>query len=237
MSEIDGQPAVLGSNLTLEERLTAVEARVRAFQSLEGNFDLLYDDVDRLLDHRATVETILTRHGLNRRAQPQVNAAQPAPTQNGANGVTINGAVHAAAPPAQNQRGIRPYHSTVAVMDNLVARLNELTTRVNEVTTRVNQFTQLEATIHQLSARADQIVAFFDRKTAQIDALSARVDRLSTQVHQLSIRVDEISTQVNDNSARTADILAKQDALTQQLADLTALFTAFHAEHEALASR
>ncbi|KAL9016727.1 MAG: hypothetical protein Q9185_005934 [Variospora sp. 1 TL-2023] len=117
-------------------------------------------------DHRATVQSILTGHGLSKIRLPIRDQPLPSLRYLGLNfdlAVVANtGAIPAAGPP-----GARPYHLTSTVVDVLFLSVQELAMRIDLLAGQVNG-----------------IVSRSDRLDWRLDRLAVQLDRLqATQQH------------------------------------------------------
>ncbi|KAL8971092.1 MAG: hypothetical protein Q9197_003457 [Variospora fuerteventurae] len=116
-------------------------------------------------DHRATVQSILTGHGLSKIRLPIRDQPLPSLRYLGLNfdlAVVANtGAIPAAGPP-----GARPYHLTSTVVDVLFLSVQELAMRIDLLAGQVNG----------IVSRSDRLGWSLDRLAVQLDRLQATQD-------------------------------------------------------------
>ncbi|KAL8719977.1 MAG: hypothetical protein Q9225_003093 [Loekoesia sp. 1 TL-2023] len=160
---------------------------------LQEQVELIYDHVVVFEDHRVTVETLMTQHGLNRISQPLANRDGPVPrdpaVNASANGVELDGAIQAAVT-EQYQPPIRPYYTTTAIVDNLVTRVNSLVDQLNGISAHFNQISTHQGNIVN---QIDHLRAFFNGRyigdSAQLQDLRAEYRVLTNRCNNLEVEI------------------------------------------------
>ncbi|KAI4187295.1 MAG: hypothetical protein L6R41_002897 [Letrouitia leprolyta] len=170
----------------VERQLQTVDSRILSLQQISNNLNndalstiagqfravetraaFLLDLTNQIQVNVSTVDGILRRHGLRNDRRIPIHAESTLP-QTGSVGATSQGAVHPAISPIQSLIDIRPYHESVAMID-------ELTACVGELSVRINQMAPLQPTVTELTARVGLLFALLNQVSSRIDGFSDRV--------------------------------------------------------------